>query len=497
MMSPDDFYSQLGQIDESDDDSSEAIAAPTPTAAPTKGAPATPPTAKSGQIPVNPYLEEEAKAAAEYHSRFLNKIEPGYENIIKIQNKEKEQLAQKNADLDVSQMPGPLNFTEPRPDAKDFSVKTSPYLMMFTALAGKLGKISGLGMLKAQTGMLQGINSGNKQAYDEAVKSWKDHYDMATNEHQNMQQAWLNNMKARAGQYQAKELAAQDTLDMMGMEWKKFGSATSVINAYTTAQYRIGEAQAKLNAATQAADRAKQSHEDRIRGQNLIADRIDLAENKEINRDLRTYSDNIDSTQDFAFRTSSLKQSFDKLAAIVSKDPKIKTAIFVSGITDTDTLLKISSTNGTAAAQALNEYIAASNAIVGRQFAEMTKGQAARQAGLKTVSDKEIGALPTLKGKTLEQVGSAVNEMDKIAKEHESAAKQIYAREEYRLKKGGVGGLYRSQEGEPQVTRGTSGTTATKAPPPSVNDKGWTLHTDKDGNQAYVSPDGKQFEEVK
>lgn len=31
---------------------------------------------------------------------------------------------------------------------------------------------------------------------------------------------------------------------------------------------------------------------------------------------------------------------------------------------------------------------------------------------------------------------------------------------------------------------------------PMRNAKGWTLHTDAQGNQAYVSPDGKQFEEV-
>jgi hypothetical protein len=32
---------------------------------------------------------------------------------------------------------------------------------------------------------------------------------------------------------------------------------------------------------------------------------------------------------------------------------------------------------------------------------------------------------------------------------------------------------------------------------PLTNNKGWTLHTDAKGNQAYVSPDGKQFEETK
>ena len=33
--------------------------------------------------------------------------------------------------------------------------------------------------------------------------------------------------------------------------------------------------------------------------------------------------------------------------------------------------------------------------------------------------------------------------------------------------------------------------------PARTNSKGWTLHTDAKGNQAYVSPDGKSFEEVK
>lgn len=33
--------------------------------------------------------------------------------------------------------------------------------------------------------------------------------------------------------------------------------------------------------------------------------------------------------------------------------------------------------------------------------------------------------------------------------------------------------------------------------PPLTNSKGWKLHTDKNGNQAYVSPDGKRFEEVR
>ena len=36
-----------------------------------------------------------------------------------------------------------------------------------------------------------------------------------------------------------------------------------------------------------------------------------------------------------------------------------------------------------------------------------------------------------------------------------------------------------------------------KATRPAKNAQGWALHTDASGNQAYVSPDGKQFKEVK
>ena len=42
----------------------------------------------------------------------------------------------------------------------------------------------------------------------------------------------------------------------------------------------------------------------------------------------------------------------------------------------------------------------------------------------------------------------------------------------------------------------TSPANISKQPKPLANKKGWTLHTDAQGNQAYVSPDGKQFEEI-
>jgi hypothetical protein len=59
---------------------------------------------------------------------------------------------------------------------------------------------------------------------------------------------------------------------------------------------------------------------------------------------------------------------------------------------------------------------------------------------------------------------------------------------------------YDAEWGETQYHKGSKkppSPPATGNAPPRTNSKGWTLHTDAKGNQAYVSPDGKSFEEVK
>ena len=64
---------------------------------------------------------------------------------------------------------------------------------------------------------------------------------------------------------------------------------------------------------------------------------------------------------------------------------------------------------------------------------------------------------------------------------------------------------YRKERVKEETERELKAMTGGKAPAakdapaklPPTNAKGWKLHTDKNGNRAYVSPDGKQFEEVK
>lgn len=47
------------------------------------------------------------------------------------------------------------------------------------------------------------------------------------------------------------------------------------------------------------------------------------------------------------------------------------------------------------------------------------------------------------------------------------------------------------------LNRDAKPSNATAAAVQPINSKGWTLHTDANGNQAYVSPDGSQYEEVR
>lgn len=59
-------------------------------------------------------------------------------------------------------------------------------------------------------------------------------------------------------------------------------------------------------------------------------------------------------------------------------------------------------------------------------------------------------------------------------------------------------GVYGGQyQGPDSNTPADSSKPANSGQPPEKNAQGWTLHEDANGNKAYVSPDGKQFEAVK
>lgn len=115
----------------------------------------------------------------------------------------------------------------------------------------------------------------------------------------------------------------------------------------------------------------------------------------------------------------------------------------------------------------LREFAMANNALVNAFGQVMSRGGAA------TVSDKEHAR--ELLSTAFDQPSYA-RAVQQLNKEIEAARK--------------APGKVRKEMSDSTSGRGHS-------TPPNANAKGWTLHTDANGNKAYVSPDGKQFEEVK
>jgi hypothetical protein len=114
----------------------------------------------------------------------------------------------------------------------------------------------------------------------------------------------------------------------------------------------------------------------------------------------------------------------------------------------------------------LREFAMANNALVNAFGQVMSRGGAA------TVSDKEHARELLSTAFDQPSYARAVGQLQKEIQAAQRAPGKV--REE--------------------MKKATSGR---HAEAPNANAKGWTLHTDASGNKAYVSPDGKQFEEVK
>jgi hypothetical protein len=90
--------------------------------------------------------------------------------------------------------------------------------MILSAVGGKIGKISGIGMLKAQTGMLKGLNEGNKEAFDQAFAQYQEHTKAAMDAWKNDMAVYNANLDWRKGQVDAQHLAVAAYKSLRGEE---------------------------------------------------------------------------------------------------------------------------------------------------------------------------------------------------------------------------------------------------------------------------------------
>ena len=104
---------------------------------------------------------------------------------------------------------------------------------------------------------------------------------------------------------------------------------------------------------------------------------------------------------------------------------------------------------------------------------------------IKAVEEKELAGLISLKGKNPAAIDQGFD--DFIRRVRETRDIQRSRAEEFDGTASDIG----FAEGS------AGGVAAESASLPATNSKGWTLQVDAAGNKAYVSPDKKQFEEVK
>jgi hypothetical protein len=119
------------------------------------------------------------------------------------------------------------------------------------------------------------------------------------------------------------------------------------------------------------------------------------------------------------------------------------------------------------------------------------------------VGDRDEAAKAFDKASSPAQLAGAVNTAKRLMRGQlhglEKQYKESTGRSDFndRFLSDSARALDQSSAGTPLPGQGPAAANVNKPPiPPTTNAQGWTLHKDKNGNMAYVSPDGKQFQPV-
>lgn len=135
--------------------------------------------------------------------------------------------------------------------------------------------------------------------------------------------------------------------------------------------------------------------------------------------------------------------------------------------------------------QATGSYLGTGRDYAARAFGSSTKGADAT-ARLKVLEGSLMLAQPRMEGPQSDKDVALYRQMAaQIGDPTVPASQKKAAMQTLRS-------LY-ARYGAQSQTGNSTNRSATPAP---TNNRGWTLHTDANGNRAYVSPDGSQYEEV-
>jgi hypothetical protein len=163
--------------------------------------------------------------------------------------------------------PQPFSFHEEAPHYADFAKQTSPLLMILTAIGGKAMGVSGMGMLGAMTGMVEGTAAGNKERYDAAYQEYQDHYKRQREEYANLTEYYDQMMKYKKGQFGAEQEVSRNALEMIGADEKNLTSALNVKKALDKTQADLQKRSMELERLRFQSDaKYSKAGDDAIRG---------------------------------------------------------------------------------------------------------------------------------------------------------------------------------------------------------------------------------------
>jgi hypothetical protein len=143
-------------------------------------------------------------------------------------------------------------FTEAQPDLRDFAVKGMPFLLMATALGGKVAKTSGLGMLSAMNGMMEGAAQGSEEAYNAAHKKWQDHYKQFQDEQKAAMELHKQTLSWYKDKTQGQRAAAEMWGEYVGAAKNSDASLANQFNAFQKAKLQVEVLDKQLQRNAQA-----------------------------------------------------------------------------------------------------------------------------------------------------------------------------------------------------------------------------------------------------
>jgi hypothetical protein len=141
------------------------------------------------------------------------------------------------------------------PQYVDFAKQVSGPLQILTAIGGKAMGLSGLNMMGALTGMIEGTTQGNLYAYNRAYQTWQDNYDQQREEYNDLKSYVSQMDKYAEGNLQMRNMIAQQGLEMIGVKEQIAKQGLNGLQAMDKTQLQIAKADAearKIDATVRA-----------------------------------------------------------------------------------------------------------------------------------------------------------------------------------------------------------------------------------------------------